>query len=125
MYRAGAAVLATVGAIAAISACGGYNPTDAVNSLNKQLNDTLQSSLKAAGVPASAASQAGITVKCPDSVEKGQSFDCSVTGKASGKSVDVPMEINDNDELVPVAEEKLNSAVQSLSEAEASKAFGQ
>ena len=119
------AALATLGVAVALAACGGYNPTDAVNSLNKQLNDTLQSSLKAAGVPASAASQAGITVKCPDSVEKGQSFDCSVTGKASGKSVDVPMEINDNDELVPVAEEKLNSAVQTITEAEAGKSFGQ
>jgi len=90
MTRKIPAALAAVGAVFVIAACGGYDPTEAVNSLNKQLNDQLQSSLQAAGVSSSVASQAGLTVKCPDSVEKGQSFDCSVTGKASGESVDVP-----------------------------------
>ena len=125
MTRKIPAALAAVGVVFVIAACGGYDPTEAVNSLNKQLNEQLQSSLQAAGVSSSVASQAGLTVKCPDSVEKGQSFDCSVTGKASGESVDVPMEINDSDELVPVAQEKLDTAVQSVTEAEAGKSFGQ
>ena len=117
------AAVAVLGVAFAVSACGGYDPSAAVDSLNKQLNDTLQSSLEAAGVSSSVASQAGITVKCPDSVEKGQAFDCTVTGKASDKSVTVPMEINDNDELVPAKQADLDQALQDISEAEASKSL--
>ena len=115
------AALATLGVALALAACGGYNPTDAVNSLNTQLNDALQSSLKAAGVSSSVASKAGITVKCPDSVEKGQAFDCTVSGKASGKSVTVPMEVTDNDELAPARQADLDQALKDISEAEAGK----
>ena len=119
------AVAAAVGVALAISACGGYDPSSAVDTLNKELNTALQSSLEAAGVPSAEASKTGITVKCPDSVEKGQAFDCTITGKASGESVTVPMEINDNDELVPAKSEQLNEAVQGISEAETAKSLGQ
>jgi len=119
------AVAAAVGVALAISACGGYDPSSAVDTLNKELNTALQTSLEAAGVPSAEASKTGITVKCPDSVEKGQAFDCTITGKASGESVTVPMEINDSDELVPAKEEQLNEAVQGISEAETTKSLGQ
>ena len=119
------AVAAAVGVALAISACGGYDPSSAVDTLNKELNTALQTSLEAAGVPSAEASKTGITVKCPDSVEKGQAFDCTITGKASGESVTVPMEINDNDELVPAKSEQLNEAVQGISEAETAKSLGQ
>ena len=125
MNRKFPAVLATVGAVFAISACGGYDPSSAVDTLNKELNTALQTSLEAAGVPSAEASKTGITVKCPDSVEKGQAFDCTITGNASGESVTVPMEINDNDELVPAKSEQLNEAVQGISEAETAKSLGQ
>jgi len=119
------AVAAAVGVALAISACGGYDPSSAVDTLNKELNTALQTSLEAAGVPSAEASKTGITVKCPDSVEKGQAFDCTITGKASGESVTVPMEINDSDELVPAKSEELNAAVQGISEAETAKSLGQ
>lgn len=119
------AVAAAVGVALAISACGGYDPSSAVDSLNKQLNTALQSNLEEAGVPSSEASKAGITVKCPDSVEKGQTFDCTVTGKASGESAKVPMEINDSDELVPAEAAQLDEAVEGVTTAEATKTLGQ
>ena len=119
------AVAAAVGVALAISACGGYDPSSAVDTLNKELNTALQSSLEAAGVPSAEASKTGITVKCPDSVEKGQAFDCTITGKASGDSVTVPMEVNDNDELVPAKQEQLNEAIQGISESETAKSLGQ
>ena len=119
------AVAATLGVALAISACGGYDPSSAVDTLNKELNTALQTSLEAAGVPSAEASKTGITVKCPDSVEKGQAFDCTITGKASGESVTVPMEINDSDELEPAEEAQLNEAVQKISEAETTKSLGQ
>ena len=119
------AVAAAVGVALAISACGGYDPSSAVDTLNKELNTALQTSLEAAGVPSAEASKTGITVKCPDSVEKGQAFDCTITGKASGDSVTVPMEVNESDELVPAKQEQLNEAIQGISEAETTKSLGQ
>ena len=119
------AVAAAVGVALAISACGGYDPSSAVDTLNKELNTALQSSLEAAGVPSAEASKTGITVKCPDSVEKGQAFDCTITGKASGETVTVPMEVNDSDELVPAKAEQLNEAIQGISESETAKSLGQ
>ena len=118
MYRAGAAVLATVGAIAAISACGGYNPTDAVNSLNKTVNQNLQTGLEAGGIPADQASKAGITIKCPDNVQKNEAFTCTATGKLTGKSMDVKMKVNDNDELTTANGAQLGTALATVIEAE-------
>lgn len=118
MKRKFLAGLAFAGAAIAVSACGGYDPTDAVNGLNQQLNSALQGSLEAAGVPTSKAQQAGITIDCPDSVSKGESFDCTVAGEASGVSVDVPMQVNDSDELVPVSQAELDEGLESVTQAE-------
>lgn len=119
------AVAAAVGVALAISACGGYDPTEAVNSLNKEVNQNLQTGLSAAGVPEADASQAGITIKCPDNVQKNETFTCTATGKLTGESTDVKMKVNDNDELTTADGAELGTALEKVITAESSQSAGQ
>ena len=111
-------LMAAAGVTLTIAACGGYDPTDAVDSLNKTVNENLQAGLEAGGISSSTASKAGITIKCPDNVEKGKTFTCTATGKLTGKSTDVKMEIDDNDELTTVSGEDLGTALGPVIKAE-------
>lgn len=101
MLKKFAVVIAAGVATVALAACGGYDPTDAVNNFNKEVNSQIQSSLSSAGITASVATDAGVDLKCPSDVEKETPFTCTVTGKLSEKTVDVQMEVNSSDELAP------------------------
>jgi len=109
-----AAAVATV----ALAACGGYDPTEAVNNFNKQVNGQIQSALSSAGITGSAAADAGVNMSCPSDVQKDQDFTCTVTGKLSDKSVDVQMQVNSSDELAPANNSAFSAALDKLSTAE-------
>jgi len=96
-----AAVFAAVIATLALAACGGYDPTDAVNKFNDIANQKVQSALKGKGISGSVAASAGVDLKCPTDVQQEQPFTCTVTGKLSKKSFDVQMVINSSEELDP------------------------
>lgn len=113
-----AAVIAAAVATVALAACGGYDPTDAVNNFNKEVNSQIQSSLSSAGITASVATDAGVDLKCPSDVEKETPFTCTVTGKLSEKTVDVQMEVNSSDELAPANNSAFSAALNTLSTAE-------
>ena len=113
-----AAVLAAVVATVALAACGAYDPTEAVNNFNKQLNSEIQSGLKSAGIKGPAATGAGVTLKCPTDVEKEKAFTCTLTGKMSKKSVDVQMVVNSSDELAAANNAAFSKSLNSLSRAE-------
>ncbi len=113
-----AAVTAASLAAVALAACGGYDPTDAVNNFNKEVNSQIQSSLSSAGITGSAATDAGVDLKCPSDVEKETPFTCTVTGKLSGKTVDVQMDVNSSDELAPTNSSAFSKAIGDLSTAE-------
>ena len=113
-----AAVAAASLAAVAIAACGGYDPTDAVNTFNKDVNSQIQSSLSSAGITGAAATDAGVDLKCPTNVEKETPFTCTVTGKLSEKTVDVQMEVNSSDELAPANNSAFSAALNTLSTAE-------
>ena len=113
-----AAVTAASLAAVALAACGGYDPTDAVNTFNKDVNSQVQSSLSAAGITGAAATDAGVDLKCPSDVEKETPFTCTVTGKLSGKTVDIQMEVNSSDELAPANDTAFSTALDTLSTAE-------
>lgn len=114
-FAAGFAAAATT---VALAACGGYDPTDAVNNFNKQVNAQIQSSLSAAGIKGSSATDAGVDMSCPSDVQKEQAFTCTVTGKMSKKSVDVQMQVNSSDELAPANNSAFSTALNKLSTAE-------
>ena len=101
-----------------LAACGGYDPTDAVNNFNKGVNSQIQSSLSSAGITGSAATDAGVDLKCPSNVEKETPFTCTVTGKLSEKTVDVQMEVNSSDELAPANNTAFSTTLDKLSTAE-------
>lgn len=113
-----AAVAAASLAAVALAACGGYDPTDAVNTFNKEVNSQIQSSLSSAGITGAAATDAGVDLKCPSDVEKETPFTCTVTGKLSGKTVDVQMEVNSSDELAPANNTAFSTTLDKLSTAE-------
>ena len=113
-----AAVTAASLAAVALAACGGYDPTDAVNTFNKEVNSEIQSSLSSAGLTGSAATDAGVDLKCPTNVEKETPFTCTVTGKLSGKTVDVQMDVNSSDELAPTNSSAFSKSIGDLSTAE-------
>ena len=113
-----AAVAAASLAAVALAACGGYDPTDAVNTFNKDVNSQIQSSLSSAGITGAAATDAGVDLKCPSDVEKETPFTCTVTGKLSGKTVDVQMEVNSSDELAPANNTAFSTTLDTLSTAE-------
>ncbi len=113
-----AAVTAASLAAVALAACGGYDPTDAVNNFNKEVNSQIQSSLSSAGLTGSAATDAGVDLKCPTNVEKETPFTCTVTGKLSGKTVDVQMDVNSSDELAPTNSSAFSKSIGDLSTAE-------
>lgn len=113
-----AAVAAASLAAVALAACGGYDPTDAVNTFNKEVNSKIQSSLSSAGITGAAATDAGVDLKCPSDVEKETPFTCTVTGKLSGKTVDVQMEVNSSDELAPANETAFSTTLDKLAAAE-------
>ena len=113
-----AAVTAASLAAVALAACGGYDPTDAVNNFNKEVNSQIQSSLSSAGLTGSAATDAGVDLKCPTNVEKETPFTCTVTGKLSGKTVDVQMDVNSSDELAPTTSSAFSKSIGDLSTAE-------
>ena len=113
-----AAVAAASLAAVALAACGGYDPTDAVNTFNKDVNSQIQSSLSSAGLTGSAATDAGVDLKCPTNVEKETPFTCTVTGKLSGKTVDVQMDVNSSDELAPTNSSAFSKSIGDLSTAE-------
>ena len=121
MTRKIPAALAAVGAVFVIAACGGYDPTEAVDSLNKEVNQNLQTGLEAGGVPAAQASKAGITIKCPDNVQKNENFTCTATGKLTGATADVEMKVNDNDELITASGAELGTALEKVINAEGSQ----
>ena len=118
MTKQFAAVTAASLAAVALAACGGYDPTDAVNTFNKEVNSQIQSSLSSAGITGSAATDAGVDLKCPSDVEKETPFTCTVTGKLSGKTVDVQMEVNSSDELAPANNTAFSTTLDTLSTAE-------
>lgn len=118
MTKQFAAGIAAVAATVALVACGGYDPTDAVNSFNKQVNSTIQTSLSDAGFTGSTAADAGIDLKCPSDVEKETPFTCTFTGKLSGKTVDIQMEVNSSDELAPAEDSEFQTALSTLTTAE-------
>ena len=118
MTKQFAAVTAASLAAVALAACGGYDPTDAVNTFNKEVNSEIQSSLSSAGLTGSAATDAGVDLKCPTNVEKETPFTCTVTGKLSGKTVDVQMEVNSSDELAPANNTAFSTTLDTLSTAE-------
>ena len=113
-----AAVTAASLAAVALAACGGYDPTDAVNTFNKDVNSQIQSSLSSAGITGAAATDAGVDLKCPTNVEKETPFTCTVTGKLSGKTVDVQMDVNSSDELAPTNSSAFSKSIGDLSTAE-------
>ncbi|MBJ7244792.1 MAG: hypothetical protein JHD03_08280, partial [Solirubrobacteraceae bacterium] len=51
-------------------------------------------------------------------VEKETPFTCTVTGKLSGKTVDVQMDVNSSDELAPANSSAFSKAIGDLSTAE-------
>ena len=118
MTKQFAAVTAASLAAVALAACGGYDPTDAVNTFNKEVNSQIQSSLSSAGITGSAATDAGVDLKCPSDVEKETPFTCTVTGKLSEKTVDVQMEVNSSDELAPANNTAFSTTLDKLSTAE-------
>ena len=113
-----ASVIAAAVATVALAACGGYDPTDAVNNFNKEVNSQIQSSLSSAGITGSAATDAGVDLKCPSDVEKETPFTCTVTGKLSEKTVDVQMDVNSSDELAPTNSSAFSKSIGDLSTAE-------
>jgi len=113
-----ASVIAAAVATVALAACGGYDPTDAVNSFNDTINSEIQSSLSTAGLTGAEAADAGVDLKCPNDVQKEEAFTCTVTGKLSGKSADVQMEVNSSDELAPVNESAFQGQLDTISESE-------
>lgn len=113
-----AAVATASLAAVALAACGGYDPTDAVNNFNKEVNSQIQSSLSSAGITGSVATDAGVDLKCPSDVEKETPFTCTVTGKLSDKTVNVQMEVNSSDELAPANNTAFSTALNKLSTAE-------
>ena len=112
-----AAAAASLAAVA-LAACGGYDPTDAVNNFNKQVNSQIQSALSTAGIKGSAATKAGVDLKCPNDVQKEEAFACTVTGNLSGKTVDVKMEVNSSDELAPVNDSAFQGELDTIATAE-------
>lgn len=125
-----ASAVLTAGASALLIACsGGYDPSDAVERLNRTANAELQKGLKAAGVKPEFASKAGLTLSCPTDVEKETPFTCTLTGKESGKTIDIEMKINDQDELDAVKAADFNKALERITTVEASieakKSFSQ
>jgi|GEM_PF-2036500 len=110
-----AAGFAAAVAAIALAACGGYDPTDAVNSFNKQVNTSVQSALKSAGFDGPTAADAGVTLSCPSNVEKETPFTCKVKGNLSKKTVDVQMEVNSSDELAPANESAFTKTLGKLS----------
>jgi len=92
-----AAAVATV----AVAACGGYDPTDAANAYANDVNATWQTYVTDHGLTSAEATSAGVTFTCPTNVQKDQDFACTLKGKNTGESVDVQMQINSSDELVP------------------------
>lgn len=118
MTKQFAAVTAASVAAVALAACGGYDPTDATNTFNKEVNSQIQSSLSSAGLTGAAATDAGVDLKCPTNVEKETPFTCTVTGKLSGKTVDVQMDVNSSDELAPTNSSAFSKSIGDLSTAE-------
>ncbi|MEI7692649.1 MAG: hypothetical protein WCJ50_09035 [Actinomycetes bacterium] len=118
MTKQFAAVIAAAVATIALAACGGYDPTEAVNNFNKQVNGQIQSALSSAGITDSAAKGAGVDMSCPSDVQKEQAFTCTVTGKLSKKSVDVQMQVNSSDELAAASDSAFTAALKRLSTAE-------
>ena len=121
MNRKIPAALAVAGVVFAVAACGGYDPTEAVNSLNADINKNLQTGLAAGGVPEDQASKAGITIKCPDNVQKNETFTCTATGKLTGETADVEMKVNDNDELTTASGDDLGTVLEKIINAEGSQ----
>ncbi len=113
-----AAAVAAISAVALLAACGGIDPTEAVESFNKDVNAKVQTGLSAAGVTGAAAADAGIDLKCPSDVEQEKPFTCTLTGKLSGKTVDVSMEINSSEELDTVDNSAFTRELDTLSVAE-------
>jgi len=109
-----AAAVATV----AVAACGGYDPTDAANTYANTVNAQWQTFVTDHGLTSTQAATAGVTFTCPTNVQKDQDFTCTLKGKNSGESVDVQMQINSSDELVPANEANLAAAELRLDKAE-------
>jgi hypothetical protein len=118
MTKQFAAVIAAAVATIALAACGGYDPTEAVNNFNKQVNGQIQSALSSAGITGSAAADAGVNMSCPSDVQKEQDFTCTITGKLSEKSVDIQMQVNSSDELAPANNSAFSAALDKLSTVE-------
>ena len=72
-------------------------------------------------MPAAQASKAGITIKCPDNVQKNENFTCTATGKLTGATADVEMKVNDNDELTTASGAELGTALEKVINAEGSQ----
>ena len=114
-----AAVFAAVIATLALAACGGYDPTDAVNKFNDIANQKVQSALKGKGISGSVAASAGVDLKCPTDVQQEQPFTCTVTGKLSKKTIDVQMVINSSEALDPAKNSAFLAALEKIAVAEA------
>ena len=128
-------VIAAV-AIFGLSGCGSseWDPSQAVQKFNQTLNAEIRkaviSGLESAGVSASvaesAAKKVSVKLDCPDSVKKGEAFNCTITGSPGGKSTKVAMEINSSDQLDTVNDAKfqkaLNGVTKSVTEAVAKEA---
>jgi hypothetical protein len=110
-----AAAVATV----AVAACGGYDPTAAADDYANTINSQWETYYTDKGLTSSEAASAGVTFTCPDNVQKDEAFTCTLEGKNSGESVDVQMEVNDSDVLVPANDTDYNDAVTQIDAAEA------
>jgi len=118
MLKKFAVVIAAGVATVALAACGGYDPTDAVNSFNDDVNSEIQSALSTAGITGAEATEAGVKLSCPNDVQKEEAFTCTVTGNLSGNSADVQMEVNSSDELAPLNDSAFQGEIDAISEAE-------
>jgi len=114
-----AAALAAAVATVALAACGGYDPTEAVNKFNDLANQKVQSVLSSKGINGSTAKSAGIDLGCPTDVQKEQPFTCTVTGKLSKKTIDVQMVINSSEALDPAKNSAFLAALEKIAVAEA------
>ena len=122
-------VLISAGTALAVSACSSdSDTTQAVGDFNKMLNagakkeaaKALQNAGVSSATAKAAAKKINFELDCPDSVKKGESFTCTVTGQPGGDSARVKLVVDSNDELTPTNntqfQQQLNGVVRSASE---------
>ena len=108
--RRNAALVGLFASVLVIAGCGGTDPTPAADKLSEQYTSDLQRGLDEAGATPAQAEGAEITVACPDSVNEGESFDCTVSGTPGGESLDIEMQV-DGDTIDVVNEAEAQATV--------------